>query len=347
MKTRRALSILPLLGALALGACEDGGPADLAFDELALEDQVTLELLADPSFSETAVDLLNAQTTAAHNRGRARGLGQSYALQAQEQFLNAQTSLAAGNITLALEQARKGRELIARGIEAMGGPRAIEAMVERLEALPLAIGADPECYQDPQGLGQQMGQLAQGARNAFRKGKRIQAGGLGVLGEQAIRQRLQDGTHSLTGRPEIWVDLGAAAVDLATDLLAQGTPDQEQLDLLAAAQEYMAQSRAALEAGELGRAIHFAHQAQWWALKAVVLPGGITEEEAAAMLDLARSLLADAEAAVGAEPTELETAFLAKAKGMLTAGEAQVSNGVHRGVGALWQVAVIATYLLG
>ncbi len=347
MKTPQPLHILPLLGGLALAACQDGGPSAPALEDLSLEDQITLELLSDPTFTETALDLVGTQTAAAHRRGRAWRSGEGYALQAAVHFQGAQAALAQGNTQRALERARVGRELIAEGIEAVGGPWAIEGMVERLESLPLAINGDPDCYQDPQGLGVRMGELARGARNAFRKGKRIQAGQLGVLGEQAVRQRIRDGSHSLSGRPEVWVELGGAAVDLATGILGAGTPDQEQLDLLAAAGEYQTLATEALAAGDRGRAVHFAHMAQWWSLKAVVIPGGISDEEVALILDLAKTLLADATAAVGSEPTDLEAALLAKATTMLGMGEGSVANGTCRGLGALWQVALIGTYLIG
>ncbi len=95
------------------------------------------------------------------------------------------------------------------------------------------------------------------------------------------------------------------------------------------------------------RAAHLAHQAQWWALKAVVLPGGITDEEARSILGLATTLLDQAGTAVGPDPTDLQTALLTKATRMLESGKANVGNGVCRGLGALWQSAVISSYLIG
>jgi predicted NBD/HSP70 family sugar kinase len=118
------------------------------------------------------------------------------------------------------------------------------------------------------------------------------------------------------------------------------------MDLLATAEEFLIQARRALEAGEEARAAHLAHLAEWWALKAVVLPGGVTDEDARFVLDLATHLLPLAREAVGPEPTELQEALLTKAARMLERGKAALANGVCRGIGALWQSAVISSFLL-
>ena len=75
------------------------------------------------------------------------------------------------------------------------------------------------------------------------------------------------------------VALGAEAVELATRLIGDpGTADTEQVEFLRTAMEFQTGAEAALEAGEDRRAVHLAKLAQWWSLKAVVLPGGITDE---------------------------------------------------------------------
>lgn len=346
MKTTRFLSALPLLGILALGACDDTGPMGLDDETLSVADQLTLELLADPAATQAALELAGGQTSMARRRGRAFSTGESYALQAQVHFQNAQQALAQGNQTRALEQAREGRRMVVRAMEAAGGPMALGALVEHLSALPLAVTSDPAGYEDCEGLGNQLGQLAEGARNQYRKGNRIQAGELGVLAEQAVRARRRTQEHTLAAQPEVLVELASAAVTLADGLLQAAGADEEQLTLLAAAQEYLAQAVAAQEGGDTRAAAHFAHLAEWWALKAVVIPGGITDEEVLALRDLATTLLADATAAVGSEPTELQADLLAKATRMLETGVAAANNGTCRGLGAVWQAAVIASYLL-
>ncbi len=349
MKTIRPLLTLTLLSLLPLAACQDGDLTEPIVQELSLEDELTLEFLGDPSSTETALELAGIQTSAAHRRGWAWGAEKGYRTQAELRFRNAQEAFAQGDQLRALEQAREGRRLVARAIEMAGGSNAIVGMVERLEALPLVVTADPDAFMNPGKLGLQLGKLAVTAREAIRAGEQTRAGALGVLSEQAFRNNHR--RQNLVGarRAEVAVALGAEAIELAKRILGEqdfGT-DTQQWDLLATAEEFLAQAQRALEAGAEARAAHLAHMAHWWALKAVVLPGGVTAEEARFILNLATTLLGEARTAVGPEPTELQAALFAKAARMLERGKANMENGVCRGIGALWHSSVISSYLIG
>lgn len=349
MNTSRPIHTLPLLVGLVLAACQDDGPTgieDLSGD-LSVEEQLTLEVLADPTTTELALEMATAQAGAAHRRGRFGNSGEGITARAEEHFRNAEQAYANGNLVRAMEQHREGRRLVAQAMESAGGRWALEAQLERLESLPVMVAGDPESFQDPQGFGLQLGLLAGEARKAFRNGNRLQAAQMGVLGEQALRRRQRDQDYVLAGHPEVKVELGSEAIELATRILGEAGADEEQGDLLAVAEELQARGDAALEAGELRWAVHYAHLAQWWALKAVVLPGGITEEEVAFVLELAQTLYGDAVVAAGAEPDELQAALLQMAGRMLAAGEENLNNGTCRGLGALWQAAVISSYLIG
>ncbi|MCJ7628642.1 MAG: hypothetical protein MUO50_09665 [Longimicrobiales bacterium] len=352
MKKVRPLLTIALLGFLPLAACQEAGLTEPMVQELSLEDQLTLELLGDPTSSEAALELVGIQNSAAQRRGWRWGQTEGHSMQASQAelcFRNAEEAFAMGDQVRALEQARKGRRLVAQAIEMAGGSNAILGMVERLEALPLSVTTDPDAFVNSGKLGLQLGKLATTARKAIRAGDRTRAGALGVLSEQAFRHNRRQQNLVGAERAELAVALGAEAVELAKRLLGEqdGGADTEQAGLLATAEEFLAQSQRALEAGEDVPAAHLAHQAQWWALKAVVLPGGITDEEAPSILGLATTLLDQAGMAVGTDPTALQTALLTKATRMLESGKANVGNGVCRGLGALWQSAVISSYLIG
>jgi HEPN domain-containing protein len=348
-KTSKALSILPLLGGLALAGCDDGGPVGIEDlpDELTVEEALTLEVLADPTTTELALEMATAQTGAAYRRGRMGGYGEENTVRAQQRFRDAEESFQNGDLVRAMEQHREARRLVAQAMEAAGGRWALQAQVERLESLPVMVAGDPEGFNDPQGFGLQLGELAQGARNAYQKGNRVQAGQLGVLGEQATRKRQRDQSGALGSHPEVRIELGQVAIDLAWSILDEQGADDEQLDLMAVAEEFQAQAVEALEGGEVRIAAHYAHLAEWWALKAVVLPGGISDEEVQSLLALAQDLYGQAVEALGDEPDELQAALLLRAEHMLTAGEENVTNGTCRGLGALWQAAVVSSYLIG
>lgn len=347
MKTMGHFTLLALLGGLVLSACDDGGPAEVDFADLSVEDQLTLELLADPTSVDAALSLGEVQVKAAHRFGHRWGNNADHLMaQAEHAFRNAQGALAAGHQLRALSQAREGRELVARAIQECKGPGGVQGMVERLQSLPISVSSDPEAYNDPQGLASQLSELAQGAGNQFRKGKRIRAGGLGVLGEQAVRSRQRDQDHAGAGLPEVKVELGGTAIVLAEEILGEmgGSDDEGYLET---AREYQDQAEEILSAGTYGRAIHYAHLAQWWALKAVVVPGEATSEEIGDLLSRAQSLYQEALNLVGDEPSQLQTILLERASAMLANGEANVDEKTCGGLGAIWQAAVISRYLLG
>jgi hypothetical protein len=346
MKALRPLYLLPLAAGLLISACDDGGPTAPDLQNLTLEEELTLEVLADPASTEVALAMATAQTGAAHRRGRAWSPGEDLTAQAEHQFRNAEQAFAQGDLVRAMERHREGRRLVAQAMEGAGGPRALGALVERLESLPLTVAADPDGWHDPQGFGFQMAGLAEGARNAYRRGNRIRAGEMGVLAEQAVRLRQRDQTHALVGNPDVTVQLGAQAVALAERIIGEEGTDDERMDFLEVAKGFQEKAEEALLAGDLRTAVHCAHLAQWWALKAVVLPDGVTEEEIDALQDLAQTLLDEASSAVASDPTELKEALLQRATRLLEAGQSNRNNGTCRGLGALWQSAVIAAYLV-
>jgi hypothetical protein len=349
MNTFRSLLALGFLGVLPLIGCEDAGPIKPAVEEMSLEDQLTLELLADPATVQAALDLADTHAGAAYRKGWNGAAGQGQHSQAEMAFRQAQDALAQGDLLRARDRARDGRRLVSESIQLAGGQSAIEGMIERLESLPTSISADPGAFVNSAKLGLQVGQLATMAREAARKGDHTRAGALGVLSEQAFRHQYRNNEQDPSRRAALAVSLGAEAVDLAERILGEqvGGAETEQLEPLATAEEFLSQAALALDAGENQRAGHLAKQAQWWALKAVVLPGGITDEEARFILGVAETLLTDARAAVGAEPTDLEAALLARAARMLERGKSSLENGVCRGIGALWQSAILSSYLLG
>ena len=222
-------------------------------------------------------------------------------------------------------------------------------MVERLEALPLQIAADPADYQNSGKLGLQIGQLAERARKATQKKDQTRAGELGVLGEQVMRRQHERRHGGSIERARLSIALATEAIEIADRVLSAqpGGADTEQQELLDVAKEYLAQATLAFEAGEEARAIHLARLAQWGALKAVVIPGGITDDEARFVLALAETLLGEARDAIDPDPTEIETVLFSRSTRLFERGKSTVEAGNYRGIGPLWWSAVISSYLVG
>jgi len=351
---RRIGALLAVLGLAA--ACSDQGPVAPLSEDITLdqEAELALSVLNDDLATEAALSMAEVSAPAAMRAGmgpRHQQNAGSLANQARFRFQQAVQALGEGERLQATVRAREARRLVAQAMMEAGGQGALTASVERMEHLEEAVRADMGAYHDAQGLLGELAMLRQVARRQMGKGNLLDAAATGVLAEQRHRFRYrwnQMDDPDRTARAELSVELGETAVSLATRLLDEaGGPDDEQAVFLAIAQEQMAQAQAALEAGDLWRALHLSHLAQWSALKAVVLPGGVTDEEARVLHELALTLQEEAVAAVGEAPTDLQALLLTRVERLIEHGEARLADGETRGIAAFWQAAVICTWLLG
>lgn len=353
MKTLSSLGAFSLAGTIALVACADDGPvAPPPSDSVSFEDEIALDLLGDPETVESALAAVEVDLAGADRigiDGGAQATVRQLASEARARFQHALAALFDGQRVRAAEEARAARRLVARAAEVARGARMTTALVERIEDLQAQVADAPEAYDDAQGLGAELRSLAARARDALAGGDRARAGGLSVLAEQRHRHRVRRFTDVDTrfARARLAVALGGSAVGLAGRILEEQGGDDEQLRFLAAAREYLAGAELALGAGAARRAVHLAELAQWSALKSLVLPGGVTTEEARAMEKLAIGLYERAIAALGDEATPLQEELLEHARRYIARGQELLAEGYVRGVAALWRAAVISSWLLG
>lgn len=350
MRQSRILTALPLLGGLFLAACQDGEPT-APFDEDAIltqEDAMALDVLTFDGGIDAALALADGPVAAMGRRGMGHGARVGAANDVSEARLRFQEALRLmehGDSAGAVVQAREARRLVARSGQNAAGGRWAAGVVERIDAMAGWVGENPGAYADPLGLQRELNDLADRARMRLHQNDSLGAGERGVLAEQRMRQRQRPGNNGIgAGGADVSVALGASAVALATRLLDEQGADEEQLTYLASAVEYQSSAEAALKAGDVGRAIHYANLAEWTSLKAVVLPGGVTDEEARAMLELAESLYVQAAAA---ELTEVQALLLARARTMIDHGAESLESGSTRGVVPLWRAAVICSWIGG
>jgi hypothetical protein len=352
MKTLSSLGVLSLAGTIALVACADDGlVAPSTSESLGFEDEIALDMLRDPETVESAlatveIDLAGADRIGVDEGGRI--LATQLASEARVRFQDAGTALSDGQRGRAAIEAREARRLVARAAETARGARMADAFVERIEDLQALVGDAPEAYDDAPGLASELGRLAATARDALAAGDRARAGGLGVLAEQRHRHRARRFTDVDTrfARARLAVALGGAAVGLAGRILEEQGADQEQLRFLVAAKEYLRAAELALEDGTARRAVHLAELAQWSALKALVLPGGVTMEEARAMERLAIGMYERAITALGDDVSPLQAELLEHARRHIAHGQRLLAGGYVRGVAALWRAAVACRWLL-
>jgi len=357
MSTLKNRGILPLLAALALGACAESDGLEPAIDALTPDERAELAVLTDPGSFEVALELTEATADVADGMGLSRGtLGRGLNLQARQRFSAARDFLMAGSDREALAAAREARGLVAEALRELGGDTALEALIERIEAL--ALTATDDVFDDADLVRAELERIAAEARTLLEQGDTLAAAARAILGEQLARYH-----RGCRDRPDIDVDRARLAVALARSAvaLAERLIGSDAVPVVSASDanvtdqrnRWLAYARKLLERAELAlangnrrRAVHFAQHASWSALKAVILPGGIREEELRAIVDVAKTLLGEARAGLGDEPTDLELRLLHHATDLLEKGIVQLEEGRVRGVAAVWRSAVISSWLL-
>ena len=242
---------------------------------------------------------------------------------------------------------------------ATSGADGVIALIERIEELALITAEDDDVFDDPEALRARLESLAAEARELLARGDLVAAAERALLGEQIARHHRGRRHHPgdiLPDRARLAVSLAGTAVGLAGRLVAADSLPVRQLApsnvrdhrnrWLAHARRMLAKAEQALATGHFARAVHFAEHAHWSALKAVILPGGITEEELRAMVALAHHLHDQAEIALGDDPTELEQGLFARAGRLIELGESMLADGYKRGVAPVWRGAVISRWLM-
>jgi len=353
--THRALA---LFGLLALAACDQAGTGPF-IGSLTPEEALELTVLEDDGSYDIALEVSTVGTDVAASFGASRVQeGRALTMDAQTRFAAAREALRAGDGPRALEEAREARRLMARAVLATGGQEALDALIERIEDLAITAGEDDDVFDDPGDVADELTGLADRARDLLSRGDSIGAGERALFAEQRARFRRGRRDHRgdvAPDRARLAVSLAETAVSLAERMIAaQDIPVRDavvdvtdrQNRWLMQAHHMLERAQQALANGHFARAVHFAQHAHWSALKAVILPGGITEPELRAMVTVADHLYELAEVALGDDPTELELRLFHRAGRLIELGKAKLEEGNKRGVAALWRASVICAWLL-
>jgi len=159
--------------------------------------------------------------------------------------------------------------------------------------------------------------------------------------------RRRDGRRPFPDRVGLAVELAGSAVSLAGRILDEQGATQRQVELLSTAEEFLRKAETALTEGDPGRAVAFAEKACWTSLKAVVLPEGVSVEEARMIHDLAKDLLEAARAEVVAGGDSVESVVFGWAVRFFEVGSAQLEEGSVRAVAPLWKSAILSAWIVG
>jgi len=354
MHTLRNLRFTALLALFAVAACDDVA-TDPALEELTAEEQLELSVLADEGSYDVATEVATVSTDVASAVGRA-GSSDARALNARARvaFAQARQAWLNDDHREALRLSRLARRLVAQALIATGGVPAVEDMIERLEDALLTI--DAEAVDDPDAIRAELEAILAEAQELLEAGEPVAAAARAILGDQRLRHRRGHRDwrfHVGEDRARQEVAFARSSVALAERLIASdaAATDAEIADRqnrwLAHAHRFLAMAERAFENGRFGRALHFAHHAQWSGLKAVILPGGVTDEELRMMVEVSERLLDEARASLGDDPSELQLRVLNRATDLYEIGVRRLEAGYKRGVAALWRSSTMSAWLIG
>lgn len=354
MKPLKNLRFTALLALFAVAACDDVA-TDPALEELTAAEQLELAVLADEGSYDVANEVAMVTTDVAADDGHAM-VSDARALNAQARvaFAQARSAWLANDHKEALRLSRLARRLVARALIATGGVPAVEDLIERLEDFLATI--DAEVVDDPDALRAELEAVIAEAKALLESGDSVEAAARAILGDQRLRHRRGHRDrpfHVGQDRARLEVAFAGSSIELATRLIQSDAAvtdvaiSDRQNRWLRHAHKMLELAERALGNGHYGRAVHFAHHAQWSALKAVILPGGITEEELKMMVDVAEGLLEEARASVGDDDTELRKRVLNRAADLFEIGVRRLEAGHKRGVAPLWRSAAMSVWLIG
>lgn len=353
MQRRTYPRLSALLALSAFVACDEGG-IEPALQDLSFDEQAELSVLEDQGSYDVAVEVAAVATDVASAHGHAAaGEARAFNAEARTTLAEARSAWLAGDHAEALRLSRLARRLVARSLVATGGVPVVEDLIERLEDALLTT--DEELVDDLDALRDELEQIIAEAEALLASGDTVGAAARAILGEQRLRHRRGRPDRPFRidpNRARLEVGLAGTSLELAKRLIdADATVAAEVHDRrnrwLAHAERMLAVAEHALGQGLFGRAAHFARHAQWSALKAVILPGGITDEEVRRMVEVAEALLQEAEASLGDAPTELARRIFNRATDLFEIGVRRLEAGQKRGVAALWRSATMSGWLIG
>ncbi len=339
--------LLALVAVFGLAACSEN-PAGPNEGSASIAD-AELEVAADADLAETAVQ--EAEISLSVSASTPSPEVQDLIDQARAKWKEAREAFAAGDKELAKELADEARRLLAEAMITARGEEVIDALMARVDHIIERLAEPAEQYDRPAELKAMLEACADEAQVLADSDDLIGAGAQLIyclqLADRA-RLRFRDMVRDRINHVRLAVARGHEAVELATRMLGD-SPTQTQADLLTAAEALQRTAEAALSQGSPRRAAVLAHRAEWTALAAVVDIDGVSLEEAQAILDADEDLIAQAEAAIGPDPTPAQAVLLNIAIRLHDAGVRRMnsSDRGRRGVGLLWHSAVTAAILIG
>ena len=342
MKKRLLILMLAALVATGTTGCDDSSTAPDAGDsstELGVNADMELQVVGDADLVEVLIDDMSL-SMATPTDGPPFGDG-------RECFREARQLLRDGHEDAARTQARECRMNLVRAMFERHGEGVIAEMFARVENLVERVGEASDEFARLAELEVKLQGLLAEAYSLRDGGDRVGAGERLVLALQ-IADRMRHRHPDFDRNPEAVVRLAMArsgeAIRLAERLIPE--PSLKQEGLLFRAVELRRRAQFSFEHSWYRRALAQAHRAEQLSLLAVLNGERPTVEDAERLLALADEAIANAQAAIGDAPTEVQQRILEHAIRLRNRGAEAINAWQWRGVGLLWRSAVTASVLI-
>ncbi|MEE9207151.1 MAG: hypothetical protein V3U67_02065 [Gemmatimonadota bacterium] len=305
-----------------------------------------VQVAADETTAEVVTEDVALSMSSPTEVAPSEGDGSPFA-EARLKFAAARAAYRLGDEEAAKALALEARLILAEALIESRGEEGLEALFARVEHLIDRIQEADDEFEQLDRLEDKLEELVEEARVLQTGGDLVGAAERLLLGLQitdVVRHRHRDFRLDPVTVVRLSIARAMEALELAEGLIGDD-PTFKQQRVLFHVGELIRRAVFAADHEAYRRAVVLARRAESRALLAVLECERPSEEDVQILLELAESQIAEAEAAIGDDPTPAQQAILTRAKRLKAVGEELIANGVWRGVALFWRSAVIAGVL--
>ncbi|MEN8143607.1 MAG: hypothetical protein ABFS14_01530 [Gemmatimonadota bacterium] len=348
-------SLLGLLLVGGLAACSENpvdptagtpGTNTGAVAEPSIVAPFEVQVAADETTAEVVTEDVALSLSSPTQAAPSEGAGTPFA-EARLKFAAARAAYRLGDEEAARALALEARLILAAALIDHRGEEGLDALFARVEHLIDRIQEADDEFAQLDRLEDKLEELVEQARALQAEGDLVGAAERLLLGLQitdVVRHRHRDFRLEPATVARFSIARAVEALELARGLIGDA-PTFKQERVLFHVEELIRRAVFAAEHEAYRRAVVLARRAESRALLAVLECERPSEEDVRILLDLADSQIAEAEAAIGEDPTPAQQAILTRARRLKAVGQELIANGVWRGVALFWHSAVTAGVL--
>ena len=333
--------IFLLWGAVYMAGCTDT-PSDPGFDAMPPEEDVEIEMATDPDLTASLIEDVSSSMTAHMTAAASVEIST-----AQSLFSQARVELTRSNYAQVRALGNQARDALGRALSRGRDRSSLDDYIARARDVHRRLtDGDTDDFDCPDELRRHLDRLLGETDAALSRGDHATAGRRAVdAHERTDRSRARRHDVDPEQGARLVVAMAAQAVELANRLLNDTEIDERTQHFLDTAARLATASAEAFQNHQFRRAIMLGHKAVSVSLMAVIRPDKVTDKGFGALIDLARTQLAAAEAKLALDPNEELQKLLDRAVEAFESGLELIENGNNRGVQLVWRAAVVGAVI--